>query len=278
MLTGILALTFMLGLPPTASESQTELELWTANDGFAGVRDWRARQDEGATASLGFAYATEGHRVAVGYYLFTEPLGPLRTDWLRIAYTQTVEWPGRLGFDRIEGVGGFGLQLTGDLGGAQLQDFWHRVTPTERDLTFRTGLQREYSANNGLAFCGIAALRGRKRMGWLEWTAQLSADLPVGNTGLLRLAASGSLLVGQEYGLFGALGLELAEQQGLGEAFDFAGAPVDGWVGIPRVVVGFRRSHWGILARWENNHLGTSQGLGGSIFTESIIFRLRRRW
>ncbi|MEO1172154.1 MAG: hypothetical protein AAFX94_08890, partial [Myxococcota bacterium] len=155
-----LAMAVLAGSP----ELDQEFSLWVANDGFAVVRDGVRRSDEGATGSFGVEYETGKHRGELGYHVFTERLGTLRTEWLIAEYAQSTEWFSRYGFDRIVGYGGIGIQVTGDLGGAELQNALHQATPTERDLTFETGLQASYSAPRAAALSLSGRLQGVKRV------------------------------------------------------------------------------------------------------------------
>ncbi|MEM6533019.1 MAG: hypothetical protein AAF654_10360 [Myxococcota bacterium] len=261
-----------------AAAPAQEFELWVANDGFAAVRDGVRRSDEGATAGVGAFYRRDTHRGSIAYHIFTERLGSLRTEWLTLEYAQSTEWYGRFGFDRIVGYGGVGVQITGDLGGAELQNALHRATPPDRDLTFDTGLQATYSAPTRAALSLSAELTGTRRVGWIEWQVVLSGMVPAGSTGLARVAAAGSARVGEELGFFGALGVELADQRGVGEAFEFNGAPVDGGVGTPRLLLGYRAGSWAAFVRWERNHLGASTGFGDSLFTEALALHFSKRW
>jgi hypothetical protein len=260
-----------------------ELRFWIANDGWADIRDGERRSDEGATASLGTRWVerldSERHaRFDVAYYLFTEPGGDLRSDWFRLDLLWGHRGEPAGWFDLWVGEAGIGLQMTGDLGGASLQNDLHRLTASDIDLTFATGLQSTYTGE--LRATGVLNARGRaeRRDGWLLFAIEGDLALPAGNTGLGWAGADFRARVGPARSWYIDLGLRLALQWRLGGALGFNGAPIDGGVVIPSLAVGWAGNTWQLQGGWERNHLGTERGLGTTRENESVTVSVARRW
>jgi hypothetical protein len=223
----------------------------------------------------------DGHRHArfdVAYYLFTEPGGDLRSDWfcLDLLWGHTGEPAGW--FDRWVGEAGIGLQATGDLGGAWLQNRLHWMTISNSDLTFATGLQSTYTEE--LRATGVLSARGRaeRRGGWLLFAIEGDLALPAGHTGLGWAGAGFQTRLGPARSWYVDLSLRLAVQWRLGGALDFNGAPTDGGVVIPSFAVGWTGHTWQLEGGWERNHLGTERGLGTTRENESVMVSVVRRW
>lgn len=270
------------GLAEGAKPAATEILGWTTNDAFAIIRDGNRRSDEGATAGIGFGITVNREPFAVNadlaYYMFTQRNGPLRTEWLILRTALVESMPGGEYFDRVRFSTGVGLQINGDLGGADVQNLLHRITPTQNDLTFDTGLQSTYTNGFRLSPELNVEVQAERRFGLVQVGLGADAVVPVGPTGLVWIGGTLRTRIGHPRGLYAQPALQLRLQQALGDVFDFLGAPVDGGVAIPSLAVGWSELRWAAALRWERNHLGTSRGFGGDRDGESVEMRFSFGW
>lgn len=260
--------------PEHSGDQHDSLRGWLGNDAFALLRDGNRRSDDGATASLGINYAHRRDKrrfdATLGYFMFTERLGSLRTEWMRLnvswaGFSRAPSWKDT-SFFRV----GVGVQMTGDLGGAKIQDRLHRLTPTTNDLTFATGLQSTATARFRLAPELSFGLGVQRRFAWLLLVLGFEGTLPVGHTGLVWVGSTLRSRFGKPRGFFVEPAIRVRLQRGLGGVFDFSGAPIDGPVAISALGLGWAEARWLVALRWERNPFGIARGFGETFNDESV--------
>lgn len=240
--------------------------LRTGNDNMASF-DGRYRSDDGATAGLGAGVVlrrgNEAYAVDADYQLYTQRGGMLRTDLVTglLSYTRESEQGGlqlHYGYD-------LGVQATGDLGGAEVQDGWHGLNEGNIMAGRRLGqgLQDTYATDpQASALVGVHA-GVLKDLGLLQLKAGADVRVPIGPTGLGWVGADAGLGLGKDKGFQVDADLTLRGQWTQGDALKFDGAPLDdATVLIPHVGVGWQGSGWRVGIDWYRNYQGTMPGVG----------------
>lgn len=251
------------------------VRLFTGNDNAATLLDGEYRSDDGATANLGAQLlATKadanghGRQLAadVGLEMLTERGGMRRTDLVDalVTYAERSE-VGSVWLDDKTVSFTLGLESTGDFGGAELQDGWHRLgegTPLE-GRWLGQGLQDTYTGGKQTSLLLGARASGTKDFGILDLGAGVEGRVPVGPTGLGWVSTDIDVRLGEDHGLFAQASFGARQQWTNGDAMGFDGAPVTGTVLTPKVQVGWQGEGWSVGLEWSRNELGTSPGMGG---------------
>jgi len=276
---------YVLHLDEEDQSSVLQVLIWSANDFLAGLRDGIRRDDEGATASVGLDVAWLGSRtqgdqhrwcLASTYDIFTERDGRLRTEVLELTlgYALHHDVSERAFVDQLRFAAQLGVQFTGNLGGADLQNTLHSATSTPEDLTFATGLQSTYTAP--FLAAAVLALQGglTKRWGPIAYDSGITLKIPVGPTGVGGIFSTFVFKAGPPRGFSVSLALTAGWQWRADRVFSFEGAPVDGGVVIPSVGFQWVGVRWALRLQWIRNHLGTGRGVGGTRNGEAGVLSL----
>lgn len=250
------------------------------NDNLATLRDGVMRSDDGPTTTNAIEASLNrpGERwvLNIDQALFTERGGMLRTDLMQVSVRHLKTQPtGRMFFDTATSGWLVGIQGTGDLGGAVVQDGWHGLSGSVLGgRRLGAGLQDTYATPQDLALLLGAEIQGNKRLGLFDLSAGGQATVPIGTTGLGRISANTGVRAGEAQGPYASIGAEGGYQWTTGPAMNFDGAPLDGFFLSPRVGLGWEFDSWSLGLEWQGNRFGTQSGLGDRD-GESIGFTIR---